>query len=75
MAKFRVKPKGKKLKGKEMNPTKQRIWNLDSLRLNDMLTMKDIKTNLVKHRKKADPKQAAAKQTNPRPVSAPFKKK
>jgi hypothetical protein len=72
------KPKGKKAKNKEVNPTKQRIWNLDALRVNDMLAMKSIRTHLIKQRKKIEPKATGgvtAKQGSSRPNSAPFKKK
>jgi hypothetical protein len=60
LSRMKTKPKGKKAKNKEVNPTKQRIWNLDALRVNDMLAMKNIKSQLMKHRKKIEPKNAGA---------------
>ena len=48
-AKKNLKPKGK---ANDLNPTKQRIWKLDNLRLDDYKKMKDISMNLVKMRKK-----------------------
>ena len=44
-----TKPKGKI---NEMNPTKQRVWKLDNLRLDDYKKMKDITMNLTRMRKK-----------------------
>jgi Domain of unknown function (DUF3342)/CHORD len=44
-----TKPKGK---NSELNPTKQRIWKLDNLRLDDYKKMKEITLGLSKMRKK-----------------------
>ena len=40
-----------KVKNSDMNPAKQRIWKLDSLRLDDYKKMKEISINLQKMRK------------------------
>ena len=40
-----------KIKNNDMNPAKQRIWKLDSLRLDDYKKMKEISGNLTKMRR------------------------